>query len=161
MLGRLFTTVGGAWRRIYELLRPRPEAIRLVAVRGEPNLLGEPVDAGAVRSWRDTVVADSDGVLLVVGSLTVEHGTSPLDDGPDTTVELALLVEGARIGRGIETVRRGDDRAVACSASIIVREGVRELRMTFRSSDSGVRIGEVSVAALFVPESQASIVVRR
>ena len=91
----------------------------------------------------------------------MEHGTGPLDDGPDTNVELALLVEGGRIGRGIETVRRGDDRALACSATIRVLAGVREVRMTLRPADFGVRIGEISLAALFVPDSQASIVVRR
>ena len=158
----VLTAVRNAFGRVFELLRPRPEGIRLVTVRGDTGgILPLAVDAGQTRSWRDTIVADTDGVLLVVGSLTAEHGLDPVDDGPDTNVELSLLVEGARIGRAIETVRRGDDRALACSASIRVEEGLREVRLTFRPASAGVRIGEISLAALFVPESQASIAVRR
>jgi hypothetical protein len=158
----LLTAVTDAFGRLWELIRPRPEGIRLMTVRGETaGILPLPVQAGQTRSWRDTIVADGDGVLLVVGSLTAEHGLDLLGDEPDTNVELALLVDGARVGRALETVRRGDDRALACSASIAARPGLREVRMTFRPADAGVRIAEISLAALFVPESQASIVVRR
>jgi hypothetical protein len=154
----VFAALGRVLGGLLERLRPRPETIQLIAIRGDTGLVGgEVVQAGATRSWHEAVAAGVDGVLLVMASLIVEHGTGPLDDEPDTTVELALFVDGARIGRAVESLRAGDDRSTAVTASIRVSQGVRQVRATFRPGAAAVRIGEVSVAALFVPEAQASI----
>jgi hypothetical protein len=157
-MGRLIAAVRRTIGSFIELIRPRPETIQLVTIRGDGLIVGGTViEAGASRSWRESIGAGVDGVVLVMASLSVEHGSNPLDDGPDTTVELALFVDEARIGRAVESVRRGDDRALALTASVRVSKGVRHVRATFRPGGAAVRIAEVSVAALFLPDAQASI----
>lgn len=143
---------------LLEALRPRPETIQVVAIRGDGQFLGGTVvEAGSSRSWRTTVTAAVDGVLVVSASLSAEHGHGPLDDEPDTTVALAVFLDGARVGRAVETVRRGDVRCLALTATIRVAAGNRQLRAEFHPGGAAVRIAEVSVAAFFVPGSQASI----
>jgi hypothetical protein len=157
-MGRIIASVRRSLGALIELLRPRPETIQLVTIRGDGLIVGGTVvDAGASHSWRESLGAAVDGVVLVMASLSVEHGSNPLDDGPDTTVELAVFVDDARIGRAVESVRRGDDRALALTASIRVSKGVRHIRATFGPGGAAVRIAEVSVAALFLPDAQASI----
>ncbi|MCW2529500.1 MAG: hypothetical protein JWM76_4360 [Pseudonocardiales bacterium] len=65
------------------------------------RLPGVLTEAGASHSWRESVGAGVDGVVLVVASMSIEHGSNPLDGEPDTTVEVAVFVDDARIGRAL------------------------------------------------------------
>ena len=85
---------GVAWR----LLQPTPQSIAMSVVRGGGlgvDVAG--VAAGATRTWRDSIAAAEDGVLVVLAHVNVEHGTlgNLLGAEPDTNVELVVSVDGA------------------------------------------------------------------
>lgn len=154
--------VATAWIRAvaWRLLRPTPQSIAMSVVRGGGlgvDLAG--VAAGATRTWRDTIGAGEDGVLVVLAHVTVEHGTlgNVLGVEPDTNVELVVSVDGARIGRSVVTVRQGAAETVSCTAAIRVSPGVRRVTAALHPYDAGVKVGDHSLVSLFVPETMASI----
>jgi len=149
-----FSSLVAGIRSIVWRLVPTPQSITLSVVRGDGlqvDVAG--VAAGSTRTWRDTIAAVEDGVLVVIAHATIEHGT--LGKEPDTNVELTVSVDGARIGRSLVTLRQGAADAVNCTAAIRVarrraagergaaplrrgREGGRPLgRLAVRSRDDG------------------------
>ncbi len=142
------------------MLRPTPQSIGLTVVRGgglEVDLAG--VAAGATRTWRETIGVAEDSVLLVLASVNVEHGTlaNILGVEPDTNVELAVTVDGARIGRSLVTVRQGTAAGVSCMTAILVTGGLRRVAATLHPFDAGVKVGDHVLASLVVPETMADI----
>jgi hypothetical protein len=157
----LFETVvdrlrGIAWR----LLRPTPQSIALSVVRGgglAVDIAG--VAAGARRTWRDAIGVAEDSVLLVLASVTVEHGTlgNILGVEPDTNVELTVSVDGAPIGRSLVTLRQAAAAGVSSTNAIRVSAGVRRVAATLHPFDAGVKVGDHVLATLAVPETMADI----
>jgi hypothetical protein len=147
---------------VWKLLRPTPQSIQLSVVRGGGlgvDVAG--VAAGATRTWRDSIVAAEDGVLVVFASVNVEHG-SPAnlhDVEPDTNVEMTVSVDGARIGRSVVEIRQGAVDVVSCTAAIRVAPGLRRVSATLHPYDAGLKVGDRSVVSLFVPGSMATITV--
>jgi len=151
--------VGDLVRR---LLAPTPQSIQLSVVRGGGvgiDVAG--VVAGATRTWRDSIVAAEDGVLVVLVHVSVEHGTlgNLLAVEPDTNAELAVSVDGARIGRSVVAIRQGAAEVVSCSAAIRVAPGLRRVAASLHPYDAGLKVGDHSVVSLFVPETMAGITV--
>jgi hypothetical protein len=149
---------GLAWR----LLLPTPQSIALSVVRGGGlgvDVAG--VAAGATRTWRDSIVAAEEGVLVVLAHVSVEHGAlgNVLAGEPDTNVELAVSVDGARIGRSVVEVRQGAAEVASCTAAIRVAPGLRRVSASLHPYDAGLKVGDHSVVSLFVPETMAGITV--
>ena len=145
-----------AWR----LLSPTPQSIALSVVRGGGlgiDVAG--VAAGSSRTWRDSIAAAEDGVLVVWAEANVEHGTLANIGAaePDTNVELVVSVDGARIGRTLVTVPQGAAEVVSCTTAIRVAKGLRRVTATLRPFDAGVQVGDHAVVSLYVPETMASI----
>ncbi len=147
---------GVAWR----LLQPTPQSIALSAVRGGGlgvDVAG--VAAGATRTWRDSIGAAEDGVLVVLAHANVEHGTlgNILGNEPDTNVELVVTVDGAPVGRAVISLRRGATEVVSCTTAIRVAKGLRRVSAKVHPYDAGISVGDHAVVSLFVPETMASI----
>ena len=153
------TSLVSGIRSIVWRLVPTPQSIELSVVRGgglQIDLAG--VAAGATRTWRDTIAAVEDSVLVVIAQATIEHGTlGNLGAEPDTNVELTVSVDGARIGRALVTLRQGEANVINCTASIRVATGVRRVSAALHPYDAGVKVGDHSVVSLCVPETMASI----
>ena len=152
------TSLVSGIRSIVWRIVPTPQSIELSVVRGggvQIDIAG--VAAGATRTWRDTIAAVEDSVLVVIAQATIEHGTLVLGAEPDTNVELTVSVDGARIGRALVTLRQGEANVLNCTASIRVAAGVRRVSAVLHPYDAGVKVGDHSVVSLCVPETMASI----
>jgi hypothetical protein len=152
------TSLVSGVRSIVWRIVPTPQSIELSVVRGgglQIDLAG--VAAGTTRTWRDTIAAVEDSVLVVIAQATIEHGTLGLGAEPDTNVELTVNVDGARIGRALVTLRQGEANVLNCTASIRVAAGVRRVSAVLHPYDAGVKVGDHSVVSLCVPETMASI----
>jgi len=152
------TSLVSGIRSIVWRIVPTPQSIELSVVRGggvQIDVAG--VAAGATRTWRDTIAAVEDSVLVVIAQATIEHGTLVLGAEPDTNVELTVSVDGARIGRALVTLRQGEANVLNCTASIRVAAGVRRVSAVLHPYDAGVKVGDHSVVSLCVPETMASI----
>jgi hypothetical protein len=152
------TSLVSGIRSIVWRIVPTPQSIELSVVRGggvQIDIAG--VAAGATRTWRDTIAAVEDSVLVVIAQATIEHGTLGLGAEPDTNVELTVSVDGARIGRALVSLRQGEANVLNCTASIRVAAGVRRVSAVLHPYDAGVKVGDHSVVSLCVPETMASI----
>ena len=152
--------VGSIRVALARLLAPTPQSITLSVVRGgglQFDVTGVP--AGTTRTWRDTVAAPEDSVVVVLAWVSVEHGNlqSVLDPGPDTNVELTVSVDGARIGRSLVTLRQGAAEAITCTAAIRVEPGLRRATASLHPFDASVKVGDHTIVSLCVPETMASI----
>jgi hypothetical protein len=142
------------------LLRPSPQSIALSVLRGgglEVAVGG--VAAGGKRTWRDSIGLAEDGVIVVLASVNVEHGLSPLESEPTTNVELTVSVDGARIARSVVTIRAGEAGVLSCTTSIRAKSGVRRISATMLPFDAGVKVGDYALVSFFVPETMADITI--
>jgi hypothetical protein len=144
---------------LWRLLQPTPQSISLSVVRGGGlgvDVAG--VAAGATRTWRDTVAAAEDGVLVVLAEVNVEHGTlGGLGAEPDTNVELLVSVDGAKIGRSLVTLRQGEAEVVSCTTAIRVAHGLHRVSARLHPFDASLQVGDHTLVSLYMPETMATI----
>lgn len=154
LLRALLSPIRALWR----LLIPTPQSIALSVLRnGGLEVPVGGVPAGERRTWRDSIGLGEDGVIVVFASVNVEHGLSPLESEPQTNVELAVAVDGARIGRSVVTLHPGDASVVSCTTSIRAKAGVPRITATLLPFEAGVKVGDFALVSLFVPETMADI----
>ena len=147
-------------RASLRLLRPTPQSIALSVLRGgglEVAVGG--VAAGDNRTWRDSIGLAEDGVIVVLASVNVEHGLSPLESEPTTNVELTVSVDGARVARSVVTIGAGEAGVLSCTTSIRAKAGVRRVSAKLLPFDAGVKVGDYALVSFFVPETMADITI--
>lgn len=162
---RLLRSVAAARSWLASLIAPPdPEKIRWVALGGGSLEVGLPggLAAGDARHWDFRIHAPEEGLLVVFANANVEN--SVLTGSHDTNVVLSVEVGEIRIARTVVTAASAADVVISTIAPIMIssesllKPGVLRSRITLKSSDADLTLGDMNAVALFLPATMGHVV---